>query len=400
MVPFAPVLDLAKSLTTSIRPAGNFTRRRNAVRSVRHPAPNSGGPAPINTPGSCPEPYVSKRTTGVCVLVPAFNEAACVADTIRSIQSQTVVPDEIIVVDDCSSDGTGDVARACGVRVIRTPSNTGSKATALNHALQFVNAEFTLAIDADTTLAADAVEVLMKAMDDPKVAAACGMVLPRHVNTIWERGRYIEYLFAFSLYKPIQDYYERPLLASGCFSVYRTSILKAKGGWPTRTVAEDMDLTWVVYMDGWKVRFVPEAMCYPIEPNSFKFLSRQLRRWSCGFVQTVMVHWKEILHVPFLRMMVAIGLWDATLASLAFLLVLPILSIAVSPLFLLGYFIDLPAVLVPVMAQAWKRGEVLKALASLPGFFVMRFVNAYYTLNAVWRELIIKKRVHVFEKGH
>ncbi len=395
MVPFAPVLDLAKTLTTSMRPVGGLTRRRAAVRSVRRAAPR-----PEQSPADRPAVEGPKRSTGVCVLVPAFNEAACVADTIRSIQSQTVVPDEIIVVDDCSSDGTGDVARACGVRVIRTPSNTGSKATALNHALQFVTAEFTLAIDADTTLAPDAVEVLMKAMDDPKVAAACGMVLPRHVNTIWERGRYIEYLFAFSLYKPIQDYYERPLLASGCFSVYRTSILKAKGGWPTRTVAEDMDLTWVVYMDGWKVRFVPEALCYPIEPNSFKFLSRQLRRWSCGFVQTVMVHWREVLHVPFLRMMVAIGLWDATLASLAFLLVLPILAVTVSPLFLLGYFIDLPAVLVPVMVQAWKRGEVLKALASLPGFFVMRFVNAYYTLNAVWRELIVKKRVHVFEKGH
>lgn len=396
MVPFAPVLDIAKTLTTSLRPTKGPVGRRASVRTVRHPSP-----LPSPAPASDLLPVTpAKKATGVCVLVPAFNEAACVADTIRSIQAQTVVPDEIIVVDDCSSDGTGEVALACGVRVIRTPSNTGSKATALNHALQFVEADFTLAIDADTTLAPDAVEVLMKAMDDPKVAAACGMVLPRHVNTIWERGRYVEYLFAFSLYKPIQDYYEHPLLASGCFSVYRTSILKAKGGWPTRTVAEDMDLTWVVYMDGWKVRFVPQALCYPIEPTNFTFLSRQLRRWSCGFVQTVMVHWREILHVPFLRMMVAIGLWDATLASLAFLLVLPILAVTISPLFLLGYFIDLPAVMVPVMYQAWKRGEVLKALASLPGFFVMRFVNAYYTLNAVWRELIVKKRVHVFEKGH
>lgn len=393
MASFAPVLDLAKTLTTSIKPPRTLGRRW-AARTVRHPAPTD---RPGEDRGVSPQ---ARQRAGVCVLIPAYNEAACVADTIRSVQAQSVLPDEIIVVDDCSSDGTGEVARACGVRVIRTPGNTGSKATALNHALQFVQADFTLAIDADTTLAPDAVEVLMKAMDDPKVAAACGYVLPRHVSTIWERGRYIEYLFAFSLYKPIQDYYDRPLLASGCFSVYRTSILKAKGGWPTRTVAEDMDLTWVVYMDGWKVRFVPEAVCYPIEPHTFKFLSRQLRRWSCGFIQTVMVHWREILHVPFLRTIVAIGMWDATLASLAFLLVLPLLSIFVSPLFLLGYFIDLPAVLVPVMWKAHQRGEKLKALASLPGFFVMRFVNAYYTLNAVWRELIVRRRVHVFEKGH
>src|SRR5207244_2829390 len=41
------------------------------------------------------------------VIVPAYNEAACVADTIRSLRAQTAPPRKIIVVDDCSTDGTG-----------------------------------------------------------------------------------------------------------------------------------------------------------------------------------------------------------------------------------------------------------------------------------------------------
>ena len=45
------------------------------------------------------------------VIVPAYNEAACVADTIRSLRAQTAPPRKIIVVDDCSTDGTGGVAR-------------------------------------------------------------------------------------------------------------------------------------------------------------------------------------------------------------------------------------------------------------------------------------------------
>jgi len=41
----------------------------------------------------------------------------------------------------------------------------------------------------------------------PGVGAACGLVLPRRIKTLWERGRFIEYCFAFTFYKQVQDYY-------------------------------------------------------------------------------------------------------------------------------------------------------------------------------------------------
>src|SRR5688500_15116316 len=85
------------------------------------------------------------------VIIPAYNESATLGDTIRSLRSQTVAPDEIIVVDDCSTDGTGDIARALGVTVVRPPTNTGSKAGAQNFALPIVRGALTMAIDADTT---------------------------------------------------------------------------------------------------------------------------------------------------------------------------------------------------------------------------------------------------------
>ena len=196
------------------------------------------------------------------VLIPAYNEAESIVDTIRSIQGQTLVPTEIVVIDDFSTDATGELARACGVTVVRPAANTGSKAGAQNFALTHVTTEFTMAIDADTVLAPNAIELLLAALDKKSVAAACGFVLPRHVGTVWERGRYIEYLLAFSWYKPIQDYYQKPLISSGCFSAYRTNVLRSAGGWSTRTMAEDMDLTWTFYQGGHEVRFVPEAVCY------------------------------------------------------------------------------------------------------------------------------------------
>lgn len=341
-----------------------------------------------------------KTDSGLTILVPAYNEAASIADTVRSLQAQTVPPTEIVVIDDCSTDNTGEIARQCGATVLRPPKNTGTKAGAQNYALQFVQTEFTMAVDADTTLAPDAIEKLLKALNDPTIAAACGFVLPRKVRTLWERGRYVEYLFAFSFYKIIQDYYDRPLISSGCFSVYRTEALKANHGWSTRTMAEDMDLTWSFYQAGRGVRFVPAAVCYPIEPHNYHFMSKQLRRWSHGFLQNVKLHWKELLNISCLRTMVAVAMWDAIIASVAFLIVLPLLAILFNPLFLLCYLIDFPAVAVPVLAVAARRHEFWKALASLPSFFVLRIVNAIFVLRAAWCEFVTKRSLLVYEKGH
>src|SRR5215470_14886168 len=154
------------------------------------------------------------------VIIPAYNEAASLEDTIRSVQLQTLPPEEIIVIDDCSTDETAEVARMLGATVIRPPVNSGSKAGAQTYALSWIRTELTLAVDADTTLAPDAIAKLFEAFADPPVVAACGTVLPRRVGSMWERGRYVEYLFAFSFYKRVQEQYGKPFISSGCFSMY------------------------------------------------------------------------------------------------------------------------------------------------------------------------------------
>jgi poly-beta-1,6-N-acetyl-D-glucosamine synthase len=334
------------------------------------------------------------------VIVPAYNEEETVAETVASIRAQTTPPAAIVVVDDCSTDATAAVATAAGATVLRPPSNTGTKAGAQNFALDRVHTDLVMAIDADTTLAPDAIERLLTALEDPDVAAACGSVLPRRVRTVWERGRYVEYMFAFGFFKRVQDHYAKPLISSGCFSAYRTEELRALGGWPERTMAEDMDLTWSLYQAGRKVRFEHEAVCYPIEPHDFSFLSKQLRRWSHGFVQNVRLHWRGLLGLGYLRSMVAVAFWDAILASLAYLVLLPILAVAISPLVLCAYLIDAPVILVPVLAYAIRRGEARKALASFPSFFVLRIVNGAFMLAAMWRELVLRRPLLVYEKGH
>lgn len=348
-----------------------------------------------------PKTQALEMARNLTVIIPAYNEAENIKDTVVSIQYQTTPPKEIIVVDDFSSDATGEIARSLGVTVVRPPQNTGSKAGAQNFALESVKTEFSMAVDADTVLAPDAIELLLSAFDDRSIAAACGFVVPRFVSTLWERGRYIEYLFAFTFYKPIQDYFKKPLISSGCFSVYRTGELKANGGWSLRTMAEDMDLTWSFYQQGFGVRFIPEAVCYPIEPHNFLFMKKQLRRWSHGFIQNVMLHWRGILSVPYLRSAVAVSIWDATIASIGYLIFLPVMALLFQqPFFFLLYFIDAPVLMVPILLKAIDRKETLLALKSFPSFFVLRIVNSIFILEAFLKEVILGARLTTYEKGH
>lgn len=339
--------------------------------------------------------------SAVTIIIPAFNEAATIGDTLASLNALHSPAAEILVVDDCSTDETGEIARQAGATVIRPERNTGSKAGAQTFALGRVRTPLCLVLDADTTLAPDALDQLTRAFADPAVAAACTTVLPRSTGSIWERGRYVEYLFAFTFYKQVQDQWDAPLISSGCCSMYRTDAVRAAGGWSARTMAEDMDLTWTLYQRGWRTRFVAAALCRPLEPNSWTFLARQLRRWSHGFVQNVRLHWRGILPVPYLRSAVAVAAWDAALASLVYLLVLPVLALGFwNPWFLLGYVIDVPAILVPVLVGAAPRGEMGKALVCIPAFFALRTLNAAFFLRALFDEVILRRPLLVYEKGH
>ena len=366
---------------------------RDATRRRRATNPQAGDP-------SNRDAARGRVTQDLTVIVPAYNEAESIADTVKSLLNQSAPPARIIVVDDCSTDDTAAIAEALGVEVLRPPVNTGSKAGAQTFALHHVETGYTMAIDADTVLDPDALELLAGAFDVHGVAAASGFVLPRYVRSVWERGRYVEYLYSFTFHKVVQDYYGKPLISSGCLSIYRTDVLCEVGGWSNRTMAEDMDLTWTLYEHGWKVRFFPDAVSYPIEPDSLHFLAKQLKRWSHGFVQNVALHWRALLGLRYLRSMIAISFFDAIVAPIMTLFVLPVLAVLVSPWFLVAYVIDVPVVAVPVLVGAHRRGEFRQGVTSLPAYFALRLANCWFMLCAVTSELVFRKRLAVYEKGH
>ena len=125
------------------------------------------------TPASTP-----RAVAPLTVIVPAYNEEGTIGDTLESLLAQTLMPAQIIVVNDCSTDRTEIIARKFGVTVLRPPKNTGTKAGAQNFALRQVQTGWVMAIDADTVLAPDAIEKLAPALENGSVAAACGLFAP------------------------------------------------------------------------------------------------------------------------------------------------------------------------------------------------------------------------------
>jgi len=156
----------------------------------------------------------------VTVLVPAHNEGPWIAETIQSIKAQSLPPDGIIVIDDSSTDDTSLVASMLGVTVLRSVKHLGSKAAAQNYALPSVKTRYVVAVDADTILEKHALERMVSGIRRTGAMACSGWVLPKETKTVWERGRFVEYMFAFAWYKRIQNAYGYPLICSGCFNIY------------------------------------------------------------------------------------------------------------------------------------------------------------------------------------
>jgi biofilm PGA synthesis N-glycosyltransferase PgaC len=350
------------------------------------------------------EAYRFGRVAPVTIVVPAYNEECVIDQTLSSLGQQSMLAQNVIVVDDCSTDNTNRIAKSYkNVSVLRPPKNTGSKAGAQSYALPFINTKYTIAVDADTSLPHNAIEKMYKFMESNEgTAAASCYVIPKKVTTIWERGRFVEYMFVFPFTKRIQELYGKPLISSGCFSIYDTHELKAVGGWSARTMAEDMDLTWTLYEKGKIVRYNHDVLCFPLEPENLHMLSKQLKRWSHGYLQNVRLHWKKMRNIPVLREQVIAALCDAFLGSIVFIIVLPLNAILFHDPLTIVYALlaDASFISIPPIVKGYKMKMVRKVLSSLPFFLLLRVVNIYFFYNAFISEFLLNKSLTKYEKGH
>ena len=212
----------------------------------------------------------------VAVLIPAYNEETVIVRTIRSVLNSDYKNLHIIVVDDGSLDRTFDVVReayaaeiAAGrLQVFSKPN--GGKASALNFALDRISEEVYVGIDADTVIAADAISRLIPHFEDPRIGAMAGNAKVGNRVNLWTRWQALEYITSQNFERRALDLFHVVTVVPGAIGAWRTAPVKAAGGYPLNTVAEDADLTMNLLEQGLRVDYEDRALAYTEAPIDAK----------------------------------------------------------------------------------------------------------------------------------
>ncbi len=278
----------------------------------------------------------------VAVLIPAYNEELVIVRTIRSVMMSNYKNIRIIVIDDGSKDRTSEVARTAypkeieaGRLTVLTKPN-GGKADALNYALDFVDEDIYIGIDADGVIAHDAITRLVPHFANPKIGAVAGNAKVGNRVNLWTRWQALEYITSQNFERRALDLFDVVMVVPGAIGAWRTAAVKAGNGYHTNTVAEDADLTMNLLEQGYSVIYEDQALAFTEAPVNADGLMRQRFRWSFGILQAIFKHRGAIQKHR------AMGLF-ALPNILIFQILLPLFSPFIDFFFVAGvihYFID------------------------------------------------------------
>lgn len=274
----------------------------------------------------------------ISILAPAFNEEASIIESTRALLTLEFSDYEVIVINDGSKDNTlqklidhfnlkkidrfvPPQLKAQPIKAIygshRFPNLfvvdkvNGRKADALNAGINVSRKDLICAVDSDTLLEPTVLQqMLMAFVADPTTVAVGGVVRVANGCTFElgevtkvgvpksfiARVQAVEYLRAFLFGRTGWDYFDSLLIISGAFGVFdRESVIKA-GGYLHDTVGEDMELVVRLHRyyrdrkEPYRVRFLPEPVCWTEVPESWKILKNQRNRWQRGLADTLWRH--------------------------------------------------------------------------------------------------------------
>ncbi|GAA2610997.1 bi-functional transferase/deacetylase [Paractinoplanes durhamensis] len=232
----------------------------------------------------------SPYTRPVTVIVPAYNEKECIADTLRSLAASTH-PIRIVVIDDGSTDGTAEIAEAQNLpnlTVIWQP-NSG-KPAALNTGIANAGTEVVIMMDGDTVFEPDTVRQLVQPFADPRVGAVAGNAKVANRTGMVALWQHIEYVVGFSIDRRAYDVAQCMATVPGAIGAFRRDALRQVGGLSDDTLAEDTDLTIAIIRSGWRVVYEEQARAWTEAPATMTQLWRQRYRWSYGTMQAMWKH--------------------------------------------------------------------------------------------------------------
>ncbi|MFB7340386.1 bifunctional polysaccharide deacetylase/glycosyltransferase family 2 protein [Streptomyces hydrogenans] len=233
-------------------------------------------------------------TEPVTVLVPAYNERECIANTLNSLASSDY-PIEVIVVDDGSTDGTADIVEAMAlpfVRLIRQAN--GGKSSALNTGIAAASYDIVVMMDGDTVFEPSTVRELVQPFGDRTIGAVAGNAKVGNRESLIGAWQHIEYVLGHNLDRRMYDMLNVIPTIPGAVGAFRKEALRRVGGMSDDTLAEDTDITMAVLCDGWRIVYAERARAWTEAPASLQQLWSQRYRWSYGSMQAMWKHRRAV----------------------------------------------------------------------------------------------------------
>jgi poly-beta-1,6-N-acetyl-D-glucosamine synthase len=333
----------------------------------------------------------------ICVVIPARNEETLIGRCVASVLDAGLDAAHVYVVDDASSDRTGEVLR--GVRelnVLRNEPRKG-KAGSLRHALEHYalveRYEFVAILDADSHVGAGYFDAVLRAFaDDPQAVLVCGSPRGQAYNYL-TAFRTLEYAASLVLYRKGQDRLGVITVAPGCASVYRTAVLDDLD-WDGGTLVEDMELTVQIHRKRLgRIRFADDAVVHTQDPRRITEYIGQLTRWYSGTWQVMRLH-----RLPFGRQRI-----DAEFALLigeglvysAMVLAVPLLAWLSPSATLRWLLLDQLVAAFAAVLCAWRLGRV-DVLLWFPTFVPLRVIGCLVLVRTFWLEVIRRQTLRTW----
>jgi cellulose synthase/poly-beta-1,6-N-acetylglucosamine synthase-like glycosyltransferase len=262
-----------------------------------------------------PPPYASNKTKYepmVSVLIPARNEEQVIERILQRMTELTYPKEkfEVIVIDDASTDKTGEKAKIFAknnnfIHVIQRDQTEGGKGKqeALNCGLKHVSGELIYCFDADYYPQRDIIEKLTECFRDPKVGAVQGRVtVLNEPDSLVTRLVALERTGGYRVDQFARNELELITQFGGTVGGFRRSLIEQLGGWNPDILAEDTDLTFRIYLAGFKVRYVNDADCYEEAVDSWSSYWQQRSRWAKGHMQCAFKHLWPVIRSKNLRL--------------------------------------------------------------------------------------------------
>ncbi|MBC1471691.1 glycosyltransferase family 2 protein [Listeria seeligeri] len=246
-------------------------------------------------------PDIPEDVPFISVMVPAHNEGKVIVKTVESLLAFDYPKDryEIIVINDNSSDSSAELLEAIQaknparqLKVINTDNVTGGKgkSNALNIGFAESRGEYIAIYDADNTPERQALRILVgEITNDAKLGAVIGKFRTRNRNASWlTRFINIETLSFQWMAQAGRWALFKLCTIPGTNFIVRRSLLEAIGGWDVKAVAEDTEISFRIYMMGYRIKFQSKAVTWEQEPQTLPVWFKQRSRWAKGNIYVIL----------------------------------------------------------------------------------------------------------------